>query len=54
VRHVQKRWSGFDTFAKRAPYASGVLMLVIALYMGWSGLARGSAPEAAAVVTPVG
>ena len=37
VRHVQKHWSGFSTFAKRAPYASGALMLVIALYMGFSG-----------------
>ncbi|WP_168598719.1 nickel/cobalt efflux transporter [Rhizobium sp. SG570] len=57
VRHVQKRWSGFDTFAKRAPYASGVLMLVIALYMGysgWAGLEKGPAPEAAAVITPAG
>ncbi|MBS1167505.1 MAG: high-affinity nickel-transporter [Proteobacteria bacterium] len=41
VHHVQKRWSGFETFARRAPYASGVLMLVIAVYMaasGWTGL----------------
>ena len=38
VRHVQKRWSGFSTFSRRAPYASGVLMLLIALYMGYSGI----------------
>ncbi|ENN85473.1 nickel/cobalt efflux system RcnA [Rhizobium freirei PRF 81] len=38
VRHVQKRWSGFSSFARRAPYASGMLMLLIALYMGYSGL----------------
>ncbi len=37
VRHVQKRWSGFGTFARRAPYASGVLMLLIAMYMGYAG-----------------
>ena len=37
VKHIQKRWNGFDTFARRAPYASGILMLVIALYMGYSG-----------------
>lgn len=37
VRHVQKRWSGFDTFARRAPYASGALMLLVAAYMGYSG-----------------
>lgn len=41
VNHMQKRWSGFSTFARRAPYASGALMLLIAIYMaasGWSGL----------------
>ena len=38
IRHIQRRWSGFDTFARRAPYASGALMLLIALYMGYSGL----------------
>lgn len=37
VRHIQKRWNGFDSFARRAPYASGILMLMIALYMGYSG-----------------
>lgn len=37
VNHVSKRWSGFSTFARRAPYASGVLMLVIAAYMAYSG-----------------
>ncbi|MCM2294647.1 nickel/cobalt efflux transporter [Allorhizobium sp. BGMRC 0089] len=38
VRHVQKRWSGFSSFARRAPYASGALMLLIALYMGFAGI----------------
>lgn len=37
VRHVQKRWSGFSTFARRAPYASGALMLLVAAYIGYSG-----------------
>jgi nickel/cobalt exporter len=37
VRHIQRRWSGFSAFARRAPYASGVLMVLIALYMGASG-----------------
>lgn len=37
VHHVQKRWSGFNTFARRAPYASGVLMMLVAVYMGVSG-----------------
>lgn len=38
LRHVQSRWSGFDAFAARAPYLSGALMLLVAAYMGWSGL----------------
>lgn len=38
VRHVQKRWSGFSAFARRAPYASGVLMLAVAAYMAVSGV----------------
>lgn len=45
VRHIQKRWSGFGAFARRAPYASAAVMIVIALYMGvsgWIGLANGS------------
>jgi nickel/cobalt transporter (NicO) family protein len=37
IKHIQKRWNGFDSFARRAPYASGLLMLAIALYMGFSG-----------------
>ncbi len=48
VTHIKKRWSGFDNFAKRAPYASGGLMIVIALYMGISGyigLTGGHAPQ---------
>ncbi|GAJ30551.1 nickel/cobalt efflux transporter [Acidomonas methanolica] len=39
VRQVRKRWSGFGALARRAPYASGVLMLLVALYMAMSGLA---------------
>jgi nickel/cobalt transporter (NicO) family protein len=42
LRQVQKRWSGFSAFARRAPYASGALMLLVAGYMGvsgWMGLA---------------
>lgn len=48
VRHIQKRWSGFSTFARRAPYASGALMVVIAVYMGvsgWIGLTGGHVPQ---------
>lgn len=38
VKHVSKRWSGFGELARRAPYVSGVLILLIALYVGHRGL----------------
>ncbi|MBP2278739.1 nickel/cobalt efflux transporter [Sphingomonas sp. PL20] len=38
VNQIQKRWSGFGDFARKAPYASAGLMLVIAGYMAYSGL----------------
>ena len=41
VRHVASRWSGFSAFARRAPYASGVLIILVGLYMGvqgWNGI----------------
>ena len=37
VRHISTRWSGFGTFARRAPYASGALIIVVGLYMGAQG-----------------
>lgn len=41
VRHVASRWSGFSVFARRAPYASGVLIILVGFYMGvqgWNGI----------------
>jgi nickel/cobalt exporter len=41
VKHVASRWSGFSTFARRAPYASAVLIVLIGLYtgyLGWQGI----------------
>jgi nickel/cobalt transporter (NicO) family protein len=41
VKHVATRWSGFSSFARRAPYASGVLIILVGLYMGvqgWTGI----------------
>jgi nickel/cobalt exporter len=37
VKHVASRWSGFSTFARRAPYASAVLIVLVGLYTGWLG-----------------
>jgi nickel/cobalt exporter len=39
IKHVATRWSGFDAFARRAPYASGVLIILVGLYMGYQGWA---------------
>jgi nickel/cobalt exporter len=38
VRHVSRRWSGFGEFARRAPYFSGALILLVGLYVGYQGL----------------
>jgi nickel/cobalt transporter (NicO) family protein len=38
VKHVANRWSGFSAFARRAPYASGALIICVGLYMGIQGL----------------
>lgn len=50
VRHVSQRWSGFSAFARRAPYASAALILMVGLYtgwLGWHGLVREQATSAA-------
>ncbi|MDE2421148.1 MAG: nickel/cobalt efflux protein RcnA [Gammaproteobacteria bacterium] len=39
VKHVSKRWSGFGEFARKAPYFSGALILMVGFYMGYQGLA---------------
>ncbi|MCJ2086695.1 nickel/cobalt efflux transporter [Methylobacterium sp. E-005] len=50
IRHVQTRWSGFSDFARRAPYISGLLIVLVGLYTGWlgyQGIQRGSGEHAA-------
>ncbi|MEQ1753013.1 MAG: nickel/cobalt efflux transporter [Micropepsaceae bacterium] len=37
VGHVSKRWSGFDQLVRRAPYLSGVLIILVGLYTGYAG-----------------
>lgn len=37
VRHVAPRWSGFGRLARRAPYASAALIVLVGLYTGWLG-----------------
>ena len=37
VKHVSSRWSGFSAFARRAPYASALVIVLVGLYTGWLG-----------------
>lgn len=37
IRHAQKRMGWFATFARRAPYFSGALLILVGLYVGWHG-----------------
>ncbi|CSO43581.1 nickel/cobalt efflux protein RcnA [Shigella sonnei] len=37
VQQVAKRWSGFNTLAKRAPYLSSLLIGLVGVYMGVHG-----------------
>lgn len=38
VKQVATRWSGFGEFARKAPYCSGTLILLVGLYVGYQGL----------------
>jgi ABC-type nickel/cobalt efflux system permease component RcnA len=38
LKHVERRWSGFGDFARKAPYFSGALILVVGSYMGYQGM----------------
>jgi len=37
VKHASTRWSGFGEFARKAPYFSGGLILMVGLYVGYQG-----------------
>lgn len=37
VRQAAKRWSGFNTLARKAPYFSSVLIAMVGVYMGIHG-----------------
>ncbi|MCJ2024430.1 nickel/cobalt efflux transporter [Methylobacterium sp. J-067] len=50
VKHVASRWSGFGAFARRAPYASAALIVMVGVYtgwLGWQGIDRHPADHAA-------
>jgi nickel/cobalt transporter (NicO) family protein len=38
VRHAARRFSGFGDLARKAPYFSGAVILVIGVYLGYQGL----------------
>lgn len=38
VKHASRRFAGFGTFARRAPYASSVLIIAVGLYLGYQGV----------------
>lgn len=42
VKHATRRFAWFSTMARRAPYVSGALLVLVGLYVGyigWSGIA---------------
>lgn len=38
VKHVSNRWNGFGELARKAPYFSGALILLVGVYVGYEGL----------------
>ncbi len=38
VKHVSRHWSGFGTFARKAPYFSSALIVLVGLYVGYQGV----------------
>jgi nickel/cobalt transporter (NicO) family protein len=38
MKHAARRFSGFGELARKAPYASAVVILLVGLYMGYRGL----------------
>jgi nickel/cobalt exporter len=56
VKHVASRWSGFGAFARRAPYASAALIVLVGLYtgwLGWQGIHHDPAAHAVGIVPSV-
>ena len=38
MHHISKRWTGFGEIVRQAPFASGVVILLVGLYIGVNGL----------------
>lgn len=55
VQGATKRWAGFSSFIRKAPYFSGILLVAVGLYVSWhglSGIAARPAGVAPAVTAP--
>lgn len=39
MRQITKRWSGFSTLVRQAPYLSGAIIILIGLYISYKGIA---------------
>lgn len=50
IRHAQKRMGWLSTFARRAPYFSGALLILVGLYVGWHGISGILAAETTAAL----
>lgn len=50
MKHASTRWAGIGRLASRAPYLSGALILLVAIYVGWHGWTGLQAHAAAAVL----
>jgi nickel/cobalt transporter (NicO) family protein len=37
MRPASRPWSGFGLLAAKAPYASGLLIMLVGLWVGWHG-----------------
>ena len=38
IKHLSKRWSGFGEFARKAPYFSSALIMLVGVYVGYQGV----------------
>ncbi|WP_322048166.1 nickel/cobalt efflux protein RcnA [Paraburkholderia sp. J67] len=38
VKHVSKKWGGFGDFARKAPYFSGALIMLVGIFVGYQGI----------------
>ena len=45
VNHVSKRWSGFGSLARQAPYFSSILIICVGLYTGYLGWSQLGLPH---------